>query len=221
MSAAIGSYIYTGAWVNWSKGHVLGPTITLTQRNGSLLIAFMGIFVTVAGAACWRILCFIIHQARAKEGAKSDALYHQQQAILRNSTTPGSAAWQVSQVAWSWKGIAKNPVIRNLPIILLAVLNMSLFGLAGVFSAEIAKAAGNETLIRSTNCGTMISDDSSSNFAQAKDSNQTIAASAYSRACYGKSDNHHCAAVNAFSDPETRIRSITDMLPAQVTSKTK
>ena len=187
MSNTLGSYIYTGAWVNWSRGHVLGPTITVTQRNGGLLIAFLGIFVTIAGAACWRILCFLIHQWRADKNVKHDALYHQQQAILRNCTSPGSAAWQVSQVAWSWRGIARSPVWRNLPLIILAVLNMSLFGLAGIFSSEITKAAGNETLLMSHNCGWLNSDnDTTKVYAISRGINQTLAASLYSRACYGE-----------------------------------
>ena len=193
MSATTGAHVYTGAWINWSRGHVLGPTLTLTSRNGGLLTAFLGIFVTIAGAACWRILCFIIHQWRAEKGSKNDALYHQQQAILRNSSSPGAAAWQMSQVAWSWKSIARNPVLRNLPLVILAILNMSLFGLAGVFSSEISKAAGNETLLRSPNCGTLMTYPEFPEVYRAVDANQTLAAAAYSRACYGSdSDDLTC-----------------------------
>ena len=71
---------------------------------------------------------------------------------------------------------------------------MVLFGIAGVFSAEVTKAAGNETLIQSPNCGylevyTDRSDPSLFDALRgpnAMDANDTLAASAYSRACYGK-----------------------------------
>jgi len=193
MSLTAESHVYTGVWINWSKGLVLGSTITLDQRNGSLLTAFLGIFVTLAGSAYWRILSFLIHQHRAKPGL-NDAIHHQQQAILRNSGGPVAAAWQMTQLAWHWRKIASKPILRSLPFIILAVGTRVLFAVAGVFSAEVTRAAGNETLIRSPTCGYLLPDYSRSNLsllqaatgATAMDANDTLAASAYSRACYDK-----------------------------------
>ena len=194
MSLPAETHIYTGFWINWSRGAILGSTITLNQRNGGLLTAFLGIFVTVAGAACWTIQSFLIHQHRAKEGPSS-AIHHQQQVVLRNSNTAGSAAWQIIQVAWQWRKIANKSALQSLALVFLAVSNMLLFGVAGVFSAEVTKAAGNETLIHSPNCGYLSPitnrtdlpsyDDTTS--ANALEANDTLAAAAYSRACYGKS----------------------------------
>ncbi|KAL8780906.1 MAG: hypothetical protein Q9213_006246, partial [Squamulea squamosa] len=191
MSLPTGSEIHTGFWINWSRGAVLGSTITLSQRNGSLLTAFLGIFVTSAGTACWRILSFLIHQHRAKQELE-DAIHHQQQVILRNSSTPDAAAWQMAQLIWAWRNIADKPILRNLPFITLAVCNMLLFAIAGVFSAEVTKAAGNATLIRSATCGYLLLDDNQSDLTalqaskgfRAMDANDTLTASAYSRACY-------------------------------------
>lgn len=193
MSLPPESDIFTGAWINWSRGLILGSTITLSQRDGTLLTAFLGIFVTVAGAGCWRILSFWIHQHRAKQGP-TDAIHHQQQAILRNSGTPGAAAWQLTQLAWHWRKSAAKSIVRSLPFIILAICNMLLFAVAGVFSAEVTKAAGNETLIHSPNCGYFMSHKASSKVSVAlssigfkfMDANDTLAATAYSRACYGQ-----------------------------------
>ncbi|KAL8932888.1 MAG: hypothetical protein Q9211_006072 [Gyalolechia sp. 1 TL-2023] len=198
MSLPAESQIYTGPWINWSRGYVLGSTITLSQRNGSLLTAFLGIFVTAAGTACWRILSFLVHQYQAKQ-VLNDAVHHQQQVILRNSGTPAEAAWQMTQLAWHWRKMANKPksVLRSLPVVILAVCNMLLFSIAGVFSAEVTKAAGNETLIRSPNCGYLqqrtfredlpVFDTIAA--ANSLDVNDTLAASAYSRACYGNSQS--------------------------------
>lgn len=194
MSLPAETYVYTGFWINWSRGRVLGSAITLSQRNGSLLTAFLGIFVTVAGAACWTIQSFLIHQHRAKKGPGS-AMHQQQQVVLRNSNTAGSAAWQITQVAWYWRKTTKESSLQSLSLVLLAVSNMVLFGIAGVFSAEVTKAAGNETLIRSPNCGYLLQDSNRSDLSlfeavagfTAMEANDTLAASAYSRACYGKS----------------------------------
>ncbi|KAL8965816.1 MAG: hypothetical protein Q9183_003673 [Haloplaca sp. 2 TL-2023] len=194
MSLPAESQIYTGPWINWSRGLVYGSTITLTQRNGSLLTAFLGIFVAAAGTAFWRILSFFIHQHRAKPLMR-DAVHHQHQAILRNSGSPDAAAWQMAQVAWQWRKVTPRSILRGLPIIILATCNIILFAIAGVFSSEVTKAAGNETLIRSDDCGYLLPrfpDPSQPIIAatagfQAMDANDTLAASAYTRACYGSS----------------------------------
>lgn len=190
MSLPPAAHVYTGPWINWSKGVTLGSTATLTQRSGSLLTAFLGIYVTFAGAACWRILSFLWHQHRSTKGLKTP-LHHQQQVILRNSTTSGSAAWQLTQTAWRYRRISNsNP--KNVLLILFAICHMLLFALAGVFSADFIKAARNVVLVRSPNCGYTLSrtgDEDIPSTQQivgpnAKDANDTHAASAYSRACY-------------------------------------
>ncbi|KAL8719745.1 MAG: hypothetical protein Q9225_003289 [Loekoesia sp. 1 TL-2023] len=210
MSPAQGSYVYTGPWINWSHGPVLGATITLSQRSGSLLTAFLGIFITFAGAACWRILSFLVHQYRAKPVAQ-DALHHQQQVVLCNSSSPGSAAWQMTRMLWAWRKLANRPSFRVVPVILLALANLIFFGVAGVFSAEVTKAAGNETLIRSSNCGYLFPNSSlpdNSPIRQSAlnsiDTDTTMAASTYSRACYGDvQDKLQC---NQYAVPQVRFK---------------
>ncbi|KAL9131416.1 MAG: hypothetical protein Q9217_000630 [Psora testacea] len=190
MPLAADSYIYTGPWINWSHGLVLGSTITLSQRNGGLLTAFLGIFVTAAGASCWRILSYALHQLRAKE-AWQDGLHHQQQVVLRNNSSSAGAAWQMVQLIWYWRQLSVRSILRTLPFIALALCNMTLFAVAGVFSSEVTKAAGNETLVRSLNCGYLLFDSTLPATSQVlnaaingMDANVTLAASTYSRACY-------------------------------------
>lgn len=86
------SHIYHGAWINWSRGLVTGATITLGEREGGLLTAFIATFVTIVGAELWKISCYVFHQIRSKQEPQ-DGLYHQQQVILRTYPTPGGAAW--------------------------------------------------------------------------------------------------------------------------------
>lgn len=216
MSLPADTHVYTGFWINWSRGSILGSTITLSQRNGGLLTAFLGIFVTIAGAACWTIQSFLIHQHRANKGPCS-AIHHQQQVILRNSNTAGSAAWQIILVAWNWRKITNKSGLQSLSLVLLAVSNMVLFGIAGVFSAEVTKAAGNETLILSPNCGYLLPITNRSDLslydtttgANAMDANDTLTATAYSRACYGKtSDGSQC---HQFPKPNIPWRNRTNV----------
>lgn len=152
MSSTNGTHIYTGPWINWSHGLILGSTVTLSARDGGLLTSFLGVFVTVVGGALWRILSFIFHQRRASRGPQ-DGLHHQHQNIFRNTTSPGGAAWQFVLLTVYWWKYTKNPVWRSMPWALLRTLYFVAFGLAGVFSSEVTKSAGNDRLIRSPTCG--------------------------------------------------------------------
>ena len=192
MSQTSVSSIYTGLWINWSHGAILGATITLNQRDGGLLTAFLAIFVSVAGAACWRITAYAIHQCRASQDYK-DALHHQQQAILCNTDGPAGALWDFLQLPWYWRDHAVRPFVRSLPLALLALLNSAVFGVAGIFSSDVTKAAGNETLIRSPHCGylalTGVGTPQDTIAANMVDQNDTLAATTYSRACYDNIDS--------------------------------
>lgn len=117
-----------------SHGLVLGSTITLSERDGGLLTAFLALFVSAAGAACWRILSYAFHQYRAKQDFQA-AVHHQQQAILRNTGSPGGAAWQLGLLIWYWRKHAVKPVACTLPLIAMAILNLTLFAVAGDFSS--------------------------------------------------------------------------------------
>lgn len=188
MASANGAHMYTGAWINWSHGPILGSTLALSSRDGGLLTTFLAIFVSAAGAALWRILSYIIHQARASR-EHQDGLHHQQQNILRNTSSAGGASVQFTQLIWYWRKFAKRPLRRSLPLAFFALLNLVLFAVAGVFSSQVTKAAGDETLVVSPNCGYWgLEKDMSqqSLFAQSsKTLNDTITAASYARACYG------------------------------------
>ena len=69
---------YTGHWVRWADGPILGSTLTLNSRNGGFLVAFLALYVNFVGGQFWTILKFLIHQWRVERRPK-DALHHQQQ----------------------------------------------------------------------------------------------------------------------------------------------
>jgi len=164
-------------WINWSNGVVLGSTLTLSSRDGGLPTAFLAIFISAAGAALWRILSYILHQVRASRELQ-DGLHHQQQNIFRNTSSPGGASVQFTQLIWYWWKFAKRPFRRSLPLAFFALLNLVVFAVAGVFSSQVTKAAGDETLVVSPNCGYWAADNGTSQqtlFAQSsKTLNDTI-----------------------------------------------
>lgn len=73
--------VYVGAWTNWSRGRVLGATLTLSRRDADLLIAFTAFFVAFVATRVWRILCFAIHRFCSKK-TPQNAIYHQHQVSL-------------------------------------------------------------------------------------------------------------------------------------------
>ncbi|KAI4276395.1 MAG: hypothetical protein L6R38_005678 [Xanthoria sp. 2 TBL-2021] len=190
MSQTADSFIHTGTWINWSQGRILGSTITLSERNGGLLTAFLATFVATAGVACWAILSYTLHQTRARQD-RASTIHHQQQATLRNAGTPSSATWQFLQIYWYWRKNAVRPLARTLPLLLVALLNIVFFAVASIFSSYVTRAAGNEVLIRSPRCGALIPKDddyaSQQAFSDFKrlETNDTSVAASYSRACYG------------------------------------
>ncbi|CAD6580761.1 MAG: hypothetical protein ASARMPRED_000319 [Alectoria sarmentosa] len=192
MSQTAAAYVHVGPWINWSHGPILGSTLTLSERDGGLLTAFLGIFVTAAGASCWKIMSYALHQHRSPRYPQ-DGIHHQQQAILRNTETPIGASFELARLIWSWRKHALRSFTQTLPLVALAIFNFVLFGLAGVFSSEVTKAAGNETLIRSSDCGSLNFTNIGSHQASAAimsvDVNDTLAATTYSRACYGNLQN--------------------------------
>jgi len=156
--------IYTGVWTNWSRGRVVGATLTLNEQDSGLLTAFVATFVTIVGAQLWKVLSYIIHQLNS-HSSHQDGLHHQRQIVLRNSPTPGSAAWTFLQQAWAWRGKANSTLIRTLPWALFGAAYIALFVVFAVFSSQISAAPGPARLVIGEACGawylTDLSDDES------------------------------------------------------------
>lgn len=144
--------IYLGVWTNWSRGPVFGATLTLDKTKGTLLISFTAFFVTIVAARFWRVACFIIHQ-KLSDPDYRDALYHQCQAIFRNSLSSESGLWSFIQISWAWRHLAKRSLSRTIPLIVFATSCLIVFSLASGFSSSISTAIGNEVLLDGTNCG--------------------------------------------------------------------
>jgi hypothetical protein len=143
--------VFLGVWTNWSRGKVLGSTLTMTQRNGALLVALVAIFITFVGGRLWRIFCFAIHHQKSAAEPR-DGIYHQRQAILKNAdnATAGLISWY--QLLKAWRKVGYQPYRRVLPIALFTILMAAGFTAASLLSSRIASAMGQEVLIRGS-CG--------------------------------------------------------------------
>ncbi|KAH9904839.1 hypothetical protein F4778DRAFT_730968 [Xylariomycetidae sp. FL2044] len=81
--------VYIGFWTNGSQGRVLGARLTLDWEDSNLLVAFITFCITIVTTSLWKIACIILHHLYLKPEPQ-DALYHQRQALLRNSTSAGA-----------------------------------------------------------------------------------------------------------------------------------
>jgi hypothetical protein len=86
-----------------------------------------------------------------------DGLYHQRQAILRNSDTAQDGAWRLLMSMFAWRSgrRASKPITRLLPIIVFAFLLSAAFGVASIFSSRVTSEIVNEVLLKGTRCGTI------------------------------------------------------------------
>lgn len=146
--------IYTGAWTNWSRGSIFGATITLPRQGGAILIVLIALFISLVGTSFWKILCFGLHYGFSSSKPQ-DGLYHQRQAILRNSTSGTMGLCNLLKVLLAWKGNvgASRPVRRILPVVCVTLCSIIAFCAAGIFSAKLSTAMGNEVLVVGSNCG--------------------------------------------------------------------
>jgi hypothetical protein len=129
----------------------VGATLTLSNQAGNLLIAFLAVFVGMVTVDLWQLLCYAIHQIRTTAATK-DTLWHQQQALLRNSTSPPKTALDLMRLGLAWRDA--RPIKTSLWLPCIALLCTVAFNAAGLFSSRLANNPAT-VLISSPNCGTI------------------------------------------------------------------
>lgn len=141
-----------GAWTDWSRGAVLGATLTLRRAEGSLLIAFTAFFIGLVASSFWRIVRIGLHRLYSTAAA-GDALHHQRQVLLRNGATAPSSLWAFARLAWTWQAGR-----RALPTAACAGLRLSVaaFAVAGGFSSRISTAVGSAVLLDAPRCALVL-----------------------------------------------------------------
>lgn len=144
--------VYTGLWIDWSGGRLLGATITVTAARGAFVVAFIALFVQVASSHLWDLMSFAWHQYRAASQYQ-DGVYRQQQVILRNSSTPAATLWNFMKVFWAWRSRAEDAFSRTLPLVVVASLYMVGVIAAGISSSRMVSTSCIVVLAQSSSCG--------------------------------------------------------------------
>ncbi|KUJ10441.1 uncharacterized protein LY89DRAFT_723648 [Mollisia scopiformis] len=144
--------IYRGFWTNYSKGEVGGLTLTLTTRNGGILIAVLAIFIQLIGVQSWGIVRFITHQLRATTQARS-GLYHQQQAILRNDNSDTSTVWELTRTAYAWRSQSPKSFQNSIALVSIGILHLLAFGATSILASHITTTDSQVLVAQSPHCG--------------------------------------------------------------------
>lgn len=118
------------------------------------MIAFLALFVRLAGQHSWGILCYIIFRQRQK-GLNSGSGQHRDpmQSILRNMNVDSTAAWQFMRLRWRLRSGERSLFRRSILYAVIAVIHATLFVAAGVFVSTVTETGKNEVLLRGHTCG--------------------------------------------------------------------
>lgn len=131
----------------------MGATLTLSRRDADLLIAFTAFFIAFIASRAWRIVCFILHRIYSTPESQ-ETIHHQNQAVLRNSSSPSEAIPLLLNLSWANRSSTKR--FRPLLAATIAAFCVSAFTIAGGFSSRISTAMGDEVLLNAVNCGYMV-----------------------------------------------------------------
>ncbi|KAF3026642.1 hypothetical protein E8E14_014501 [Neopestalotiopsis sp. 37M] len=128
----------------------MGATLTLKRQEADFLIALTAFFVAFVGVRFWRIICFALHRIFSTANPK-DVVYHQRQAILRNSSAPEGDIELLLRLFW--KNRYSRQGLKLLSTALFACTCLIAFVAAGALSSRISTGVGDEVLIKSERCG--------------------------------------------------------------------
>lgn len=184
-SLNIEPHVHLGVWTDWSRGAILGRTLTMSRVDANLLIAFTASFIAFVATQFWKVLCLMIHRYCSTHSPES-ALHCQRQVILRNSAGPENGLVSLIRLSWAWRQLGCRRLLHLLLITSLAALTISAFTVAGGFSSTISSAIGDIVLINSANCGfiELSADASSVGPGLILVSNQLTNAANYAQQCY-------------------------------------
>lgn len=148
MSTGSTPAIYTGFWIEWNEGRIKGATLTLSNRHGAYLIAFLALFVHIAGSSFWRLSSFFLFRRRTHPGLHDKSAL-QQQAILRNGSSAFTALRRLATAA-----VLARPrqMAQRWGLLTWAIVSFAGFLAASTLSSKVSFKRSN-VLLEPTNCG--------------------------------------------------------------------
>ncbi|KAK7408105.1 hypothetical protein QQX98_009760 [Neonectria punicea] len=187
-------HIHKGGWTNWNGDFSTGGKITVPKDRAELLMIFIGIFFVFMEAGLWSLISFgLFVWGRARNTRRGhDALWHQQQATLRNASDDQTAGLAYISLWFTYGRNNRVIMSRTLPVIFIALASFVTFLIALPFVAAYAMLdnQGVEVLIESPSCGWWkASFDDDVAFASTEVANRTREAVQYADTCYETSES--------------------------------
>lgn len=189
--------IYTGFWIDWDHGKILGARLTLKDSQAAPFLATLAIIVTLAGNRSWHLCRLFWHSILRQEDVREVVVNdhrRKQQVIVRNSDTAGGATISLFG-EWFTFGIRRILRIRAFKDIILGcfvVGHWLLFIALGILVSQVV--IGKVVVSRSLpTCGQWVSGrpDGPDQMTQEEllvynelELNKTINADNYVRSCY-------------------------------------
>ncbi|KAK4236313.1 hypothetical protein C8A03DRAFT_35789 [Achaetomium macrosporum] len=141
---------FTGIWPNYdSESSHTTWTLTVRQGEGGVLSSALVLFVGFAATQAWNVVKYVLHQLQA--GTAKDGYNQQLQAMLRNSSTHGDAAWYAIRIPLGWRkqGVLLRALARASPILVVSLFFMALWVVAQIFLPRLWTGASDEFLVGS------------------------------------------------------------------------
>lgn len=152
MSEIESQYVREGLWHEVARGPLLGRIITTDVQAGTFVIALIAMLVALAFSHLWSLVFLAMHQWRA-DGRPANALFVQQQALLRVAPAPASLFAEWTKLYWVARRTTKSALSRSLVQAVLALVFAIGTILAGVFSSSIVDSTKLHVLFQSNECG--------------------------------------------------------------------
>jgi hypothetical protein len=112
MSEVDDRFVKRGFWIDWSRGYVMGQTLTVDAQTGMVLVALATILASMATSQLWNLFTFFYHQYRANDNY-SDGLFWQQQSLLRTLPAPMALMADTMKLSWTWRVKAPQALLRS------------------------------------------------------------------------------------------------------------
>ncbi|KAF1811514.1 hypothetical protein P152DRAFT_58535 [Eremomyces bilateralis CBS 781.70] len=153
------SAVRLGFWFNHDHDGWSGATITLRSRDSVVVMAVLATVVGLTANRSWAICRFFLHRfARPMESDTTikARLGKQEQVILRNSETAGSALLGILRLVWAQRKMSEH--IHRIPwkpIVLSAVMlaHFAAFIAAGVLTSQVFSARRTVISKNTATCG--------------------------------------------------------------------
>jgi hypothetical protein len=141
--------VYTGFWTDYDHSRVYGASLTLTNPDARVFMAFLVVLVGFSANRCWKICRFLIHQRLVNP---------EQQVIFRNSETASSALMSHMELVydrWSyfWQPGRRKRLASITLVILFIFGHWTAFISLGILTSQVARGSVVKSAVTPT-CGT-------------------------------------------------------------------